>query len=535
MIRRLRQRHKLPRSNKQYPAVQIVAPTGIAALPLDGKTTYSFAGWYPDSLKEPMADLLDHVKSFTTKAVDNLRVLIIEEVSMVENQFLERLNRLIQRILLSNAPFGGIQVILVGDFHQLPPVKPFENCIECGEVMIKKNGYICQTLRTKRYGTLFKEGDKWAFKAPVWKQLKLRSVKLEQIHLQKDTRFQDVLNKIRNGVDLEDGEWDELERWKALPQGQIAIRLMSLGDHVNTFNTRELANLNTQERSWKALDVSKKLDLDEADRTPPRCHLISAKNKEFKENVAKCHRFPTNLELKVGAKVVLLYNINQKGGLVNGSQGEVVGFANTASWPEKDEKDAYERGCADEYTALNSPWRPIVRFSNGKTRTTPYIVQSSTKNCGENRYLVARIQIPLMLAWALSIHKSQGMTLQYAEVSSRSLFEKGQLYVGVSRVTSLEGLIVTGFSRETTTTDPDVLEFYEKTPWEDLQPAALSTSTGLGNGDRKPYMSLKQEHTPSVLEGAHPKQVTYPKLSQEDVKLCESVDWDDLDIEDGQG
>jgi ATP-dependent DNA helicase PIF1 len=261
MIKRLRQCHKLPRSNKQFPAVQILAPTGIAALPLDGKTTYSFAGWNPDSLQEPLANLLNPVKSFTTKAVENLRVLIIEEVSMVENQFLERPNRLVQRILLSNAPFGGIQVILVGDFHQLPPVKPFANCIECGEEMVKKTGYVCQSLRTKRCETLFKEGDKWAFKAPIWEKLKLRSIKLEQIHRQKDTRFQDVLNKIRNGVDLENSEWDELEKWKELPKGQTAIRLMSLVDHVNTFNNREPENLKTEERSWKALDVSTKLDM----------------------------------------------------------------------------------------------------------------------------------------------------------------------------------------------------------------------------------------------------------------------------------
>jgi ATP-dependent DNA helicase PIF1 len=235
----------------------------------------------------------------------------------------------------------------------------------------------------------------------------------------------------------------------------------------------------------------------------PRSHAIAAKNKELKEDLAKYHRFPTNLSLKVGAKVVILYNINAKVGLVNGSQGMVVGFVNTASWPDKDKKDAYEKGCADEYTEFNNPWRPLVRFSNGKIRTIPHIVQSSTKIRGEDRYLVARIQIPLILAWALSIHKSQGMTLEYAEVSSRSLFEKGQLYVGVSRVTSLEGLTVAGFSRETTTMDLDVLEFYEKTPWEDLQPVALSTSMSLGNGDRKPYMLLNQEQTLSALQGSH--------------------------------
>jgi ATP-dependent DNA helicase PIF1 len=526
MIKHLKHRYSSKRSER-YPTVQVVAPTGIAALPLDGKTTYSFAGWNPDSLQQPMEKLLNNVRKSTTEAVEALRVLIIEEVSMVENQFLERLNRLLQGILSSNAPFGGIQVILVGDFHQLPPVKPFQNCMECGEMMIRKNGYVCQTLKTTRCNQVpFKEGDKWAFKAPIWEKLKLRPVKLEQIHRQRATRFQDVLNKIRNGVALEDNEWDELERPKELPRGAVAVRLMSLVDHVNLFNNRELEKLNTKERRWEALDASNKKFMGDADRLPPRCHIIATRNKEFRNALAKYHRFPTCLELKIGAKVVLLFNLSPKSGLVNGSQGEVVGFVNTESWPSKDEGGLYQKGCADEFTAMNSHWRPIVKFANGKTQTIPHIVQSSTKMSGEDHYYVVRTQIPLMLAWALSIHKSQGMTLQYAEVSSRSLFETGQLYVGVSRVTRLEGLVVTGFAREKTTMDPDVLEFYEKTPWEVLGPSSTSESIQLKTETTMPEEWLEQDYTPLQSGEAHSVQVAYPQLQPKILEICDSDEWD---------
>ncbi|EPE26994.1 P-loop containing nucleoside triphosphate hydrolase [Glarea lozoyensis ATCC 20868] len=508
MIRRLQKRYQ-SKNNSDHPCVQVVAPTGIAALPLDGKTTFSFAGWNPDSLQQPMERLLANVRKSTREAVDRLRVLIIEEISMVENQFLERLNRLLQSILMSNAPFGGIQVILVGDFHQLPPVKPFENCIECGEMMVH---------------------DKVI--APVWDKLKLRFVKLEQIHRQKDTGFQGVLNKIRNGQVLENSEWDELERTKELPPQAVATRLMSLVNDVTRFNNRELGRLNTQVRSWKAFDVSNKKRTEDADKFDPRCQMIAQKCQEFKDALMKYHRLPTDLNLKVGAKVVLLSNLSPKSGLVNGSQGEVVGFADTTTWTSKDDEGTYQRECADQFTTMNSFWRPVVRFANGQTKTIPHVVQSSTKISGEDRYHVARTQIPLTLAWALSIHKSQGMTLQYAEVSSRGLFETGQLYVGLSRVTSLEGLIVTGFSREKTVMDPDVIEFYEKTAWEDLSRSDVSPSTESKTEAAAPNEWWKGDYVPLFVGKAHPAQVKYPQLPPFKTEICDS---DEEDSQDEQG
>jgi len=100
-----------------------------------------------------------------------------------------------------------------------------------------------------------------------------------------------------------------------------------------------------------------------------------------------------------------------------------------------------------EFEETNS-WRPIVRFADGRQKAIPPIASESLRGTSTDRYIVCRTQIPLTLGWALSIHKSQGMTLEYVEVSSRDIFETGQLYVGLSRATKLQGLTVTGLNRK---------------------------------------------------------------------------------------
>jgi len=178
------------------------------------------------------------------------------------------------------------------------------------------------------------------------------------------------------------------------------------------------------------------------------------------------------LVLKVGAKVVLLCNTWSKQGLVNGSQGEVVGFVETKDWktspddnPKKGRYDERIKQLVDEFQQNRGSQCPIVRFVNGKTQAILPIPQESLKGGSQDRYVVCRTQIPLALAWALSIHKSQGMTLPFVEVSSEDIFEQGQLYVALSRATNLEGLLVTGYSRDVMAVDKDVLEFYRSTEW----------------------------------------------------------------------
>jgi ATP-dependent DNA helicase PIF1 len=394
---------------------------------------------------------------------------------MVENQFLERLNLLFQHVLQNKRPFGGKQVIFLGDFHQLPPVKPFEHCLYCGEPIHVLQEFVCVSEVCRRAHTQpsFKEGDKWAFKAPVWKQLDLRHVRLEQIHRQKDTRFQDILNKIRNSQPLSAAEWADLERRKDLPNDACPTRLMSRVAQVRAFNYRELAALKSQPKTWKAMDSCKKLAKAEGDEFD---HSIPFKLSEHRASL-RDHTFPEDLTLKVGARVVLLHNLDHERGLVNGSQGKIIGFQKDPDEIKKvleisggDHKDFRHISMMD-YHASNIDWRPLVHFTNGVTRLIPAIAAASIRGPGNRyeQYVVCRTQVPLALAWALSIHKSQGMTLEYVEVSSRDIFESGQLYVALSRATHLNGLKLTGFSRNQLPMDANVLEFYTETKWEKFQ------------------------------------------------------------------
>lgn len=186
-------------------------------------------------------------------------------------------------------------------------------------------------------------------------------------------------------------------------------------------------------------------------------------------------RQPFRLVLKLGAKVVLLTNLSLKSGLVNGSQGEVIGFTDTGSWQEPRLTNS-EKEHLEQFKEHNHTLRPIVRFSNGRTQTIRPQTQGGQKRKNQDLYFVARTQIPLTLAWALSIHKSQGMTLEYVEVCSDKRFEAGQLYVGLSRATKLEGLTVTGASREQITMPSEVVEFYESEHWEHLRPSRSSAA-----------------------------------------------------------
>ncbi len=155
-------------------------------------------------------------------------------------------------------------------------------------------------------------------------------------------------------------------------------------------------------------------------------------------------------------------------GLVNGSQGVIVSFKPVDPEDKPEEggrhRPPWERDCLSAWRKDN-PQEPVVRFANGLTRSIPACASVSRKGTWQNPYMACRIQIPLTLGWALTIHKSQGMTLEFVEVSKRNIFEAGQLYVALSRATSLEGLVLTGYDREQLAGDKDVIEFYNSTDW----------------------------------------------------------------------
>lgn len=258
------------------------------------------------------------------------------------------------------------------------------------------------------------------------------------------------------------------------------IKLMSRRDSVKRYNEDQLSLIKSNKEVWNALDSGHKLQYDSGDELHPRATQILRDLEGHKKSLKDHHRLATTLVQKIGAKVVLLSNLAPERGLVNGSQGEVIKFVDTTTWPAKEPEGNItqvwltEQAKIKEFQASASFMCPVVRFANGKIVAIRPIAQESLRGPSHDQYLVYRTQLPLILAWALSIHKSQGMTLENVEVSSAHIFESGQLYVGLSRATKLEGLTVTGFKREQLPMDADVLEFYKNAPWEDLEPTKES-------------------------------------------------------------
>lgn len=148
--------------------VNVVAPTGRAALDINGSTTWSYAGWTPESMKKPLKHLQREAwKRKTKKRLQKTDVLVIDEISMVENFHLERLNWIMKEVRQNEKAFGGVQVVVTGDFCQLPPVNPFQFCIHCGKSLVeksRKSAYEC--IECKQ---VYNDEDKWAFQSNVWK------------------------------------------------------------------------------------------------------------------------------------------------------------------------------------------------------------------------------------------------------------------------------------------------------------------------------------------------------------------------------
>lgn len=355
-------------------AVAVVAPTGQAALQVDGATIHSWARL------NPHAKTIDQVPKIHRDPWRLARVLVIDEVSMVSLELFQLLNDLAQRARDSQEPFGGLQVICCGDFLQLPPV----------------NGEFC-------------------FKSHAWKSVIKQTFQLTETYRQaQDPDFVDVLRRIRLG-----------EKDAIAPLKRCTLRAPT-GDDIKP--TRLYA---------KRADVETE-NLQELDKLPGPIYSCRAQEELIHFNNDKSTAWkplaPSNLQLKIGAQVVLLRNLDASRGLVNGSRGVVVGFSNGHA--------------------------PSVRFACGETRTLERAVWELRDNA--NRVLARSQQYPLDLAWALTIHKSQGMSLDCVHVDLSGCFAPGMAYVALSRCQSREGLTISGLSPKAISAHPDALAFYSR-------------------------------------------------------------------------
>ncbi|MCJ8513503.1 ATP-dependent exoDNAse (exonuclease V) alpha subunit [Acinetobacter lwoffii] len=354
-------------------AVAITASTGIAATHMNGMTIHTWAGiGIKDFLSEEDLKRMKERK-YLKEHLENAQVLIIDEISMLHAKQLNLVNQVLKYFKESDEAFGGIQVIVAGDFFQLPPVGKNDE----------------------------RNRDKFCFMSDAWVEAKFRVCYLTEQHRQGNDYLNDILNAIR-------AQAISHEHRTALQ----ATRHQEIGDTYTRLYTH---NMDVDSINFK--------HLNEIDNDPRQFDAQCDGNEKLIETLKSSVRAPEALTLKKHAKVMFVKN-NFDMGYINGSLGEVISF----------EED-------DEYGVL-----PKVKLTDGTTLVVEPETWSVDNEAGKT--IASFQQIPLRLAWAITIHKSQGMTLEAAEIDLSHTFEKGQGYVALSRLKSLNGLRLKGFNEQ---------------------------------------------------------------------------------------
>ena len=395
--------------------VAVTASTGIAATHLNGITIHSWSGiGIKDSLdKKHLSRLLanENIMARIRKA----KVLIIDEISMFHSYRLDMVDQICKTLRHNNTPFGGLQVILCGDFFQLPPVTDPGQPQSC-----------------------------FAFKSDSWQELDLKICYLDEQHRQLDDSFLKVLNSIRTS-DVTEFTFEKLAGRlnKTLSPGIIPSKLYTHNVDVDAINNFELAKITKAEHKFMMTDMG---------------------NPDLVETLKKGCLAPEELIVKEGAVVMFVKN-NQNKGYVNGTLGKITGF----------DTDGY----------------PIIKtYSDKEIIATPV-----SWTIEDDEEVVAEIsQVPLRLAWAITIHKSQGMTLDAAEIDLSKSFAYGMGYVALSRVKSLDGIRLMGINQNALLVDEEITRIDEKF-------RKLSTKIGeeLKNLDGKTVKAKQKEFLTSIL------------------------------------
>jgi ATP-dependent DNA helicase PIF1 len=403
----------------------VTALTGCAALLLStahvkAKTLHSWAGiGLATEAPHVLVEAIRRNKAALRRWRD-VHLLIIDEVSMMTPELLEKIDIVARHVRKrTDSPFGGVQLILAGDFCQLPPVTR---------------------------GISDESTTRFAFESPVWATLIEETHELTQIVRQSDPVFQQILNEARLG-DLSEESIRILKTRKGLPWQTEEIRptlLYTLNAKIAEINAQNMGALTGERATFAAATVEREW----VGRT--RVGGVSPASPDVQRSLERLDKdapYDTNLELCVGAQVMLISNVDQERGLVNGSRGVVTGYSPVGL--------------------------PIVRFL-----TSPVPVVVDRVNWWLDDYeSIGRAQIPLKVAYALTIHKSQGATLDSALISiGSSTFEYGQAYVALSRVKSLESLYLHSFNPSQICCHPAVRKFYETVRAAPV-PATTTTTT----------------------------------------------------------
>lgn len=378
--------------------IAVSAPTGVAAKNAEGQTLHSLLGLKTIVfIPGKIRKWYRTMDDARVKVIKKLDILIIDEISMVRCDVLDMVDLTLQHYKGNKKPFGGIQVILFGDLFQLPPVVTDEDEELLYSYYEKNNPYF--------------------FSSNVISKRPFPVLELEKVYRQPDENFVKILNRIREGEYLESDRNEINKRLKTgyePSRNESGVFLRTIKDDVRRHNNRKLREISGEPEVFWA---------DKDDIFPKRL-------------------YPTDnpLRLKVGAKVMLLRNDNDGLKYVNGTQGVISSIY-----------DGFIRVTTDEgelITVEPSTWELYKYIYNEETKAIEPEVYASFK------------QYPIKLAWAVTIHKSQGMTFNKVIVDAHNSFAAGQVYVALSRCRSLEGLILTSrIAQSDIMVDPIVVEY----------------------------------------------------------------------------
>lgn len=409
-------------AKKHGKVLAVTATTGLAATHLSGTTIHAWSGIGVHS-KLP-GNFYDTMTKGRIEAIQTADVLIIDEISMLHDYRLDLVNSIAKTVRQSDEPFGGLQVILCGDFFQLPPVNRADDEVNGGFVVSSQ----------------------------AWSELDPTVCYLQEQHRQDDDDFLEILNALRAG---------DIRRHHA---EKLMNRL-----NAEVGGDQEVTELHTTNVDVDGINKSK-LAAIEDDAFVYSMQTTGSDN--YVESLKRSCLAAEDLILKKGALVMCIKNSPDRK-YANGSLGIVVGFEEDTNYP-------------------------IVKLRNGRE----VIMQPDTWELRDGKKKRAGLtQIPLRLAWAITVHKSQGMTLDAARINLRRAFVEGMGYVALSRVKSLSTLCLTGINNMALRVSRDALEIDEL-----LRARAVQ--------DQKKFSHLQEMAAVRQAEASKPKSAKKPKNTE---------------------
>ena len=386
----------------------ITSSTGCSAVLINGQTIHSYLGMGANnnSIDKIILNLKKNKQKYNK--IKELDTLIIDEISMIDANTFEKISIILQKIKENTELFGGIQLIIVGDFCQLSPVK----------------------------------GD-YCFLSELWEKLNLTIINLTELIRQKDDEeFQKILQSVRFGK-CSTKYFKILQKLEETKFNNISTKLYSLNEYVDTinnYNIKKLYNKNTKKSIESAKIIHcNPIIINELELAFSELQKSQEINIDTDNDIFRYHAYSNDkciktidyeIDLIKGAYIMITRNINFESGLINGTIGTIINL---------------------------SPTSVYIKDLNGVNHNIYY-----HKDVNENNNTYTKF-MPIKLAYAMSIHKSQGTTLDNIEVDgSNFIFAPGQLYTALSRAKNLKSIKLINLDKYSFICNKDVKEFYEK-------------------------------------------------------------------------